>query len=158
MINLFKLLKGKTLRIQEEGKIIPAKDVEIRYNEEDGWKFFTKIDEVWNGINETDEKAEILLEDPEIKENSWYLVGLLVGGLMEMPEFKYCNLQLIEATSQDSARRKYNKQNRCDYFYGSVIAEIPQNKKEKVQELIDNKKDTSSYIIGQVLKELTLNQ
>ena len=158
MIDLFKLLKGKTLRIQEEGKIIPAKDVEIRYTEEDGWKFFTKIDEVWNAINETDEKAEILLEDPEIKENSWYLVGLLVGGLMEMPEFKYCNLQLIEATSQDSARRKYNIQNRCDYFYGSVIAEIPQNKKEKVQELIDNKKDTSSYIIGQVLKELTLNQ
>ena len=53
-----------------------------------------------------------------------YVVALCYGGVMEDPEFHYCNYQLVRAESEDEARKKYNELNNCSYFYGSVIGEV----------------------------------
>lgn len=51
-----------------------------------------------------------------------YLVALAVGGLMEMPEIRYENFDVIEANSKKEAEDKYNKKHNCSYFYGCCLA------------------------------------
>ena len=53
-----------------------------------------------------------------------YVVALLVGGLMEMPDFYFTDYQIINADNENDARCKYNEINKCRYFYGSVICKI----------------------------------
>lgn len=50
-----------------------------------------------------------------------YLVALQSGGLMEEPEYKFCNLQEIEAETRAEAEKQYNRKNNCDFFYGKCI-------------------------------------
>lgn len=52
-----------------------------------------------------------------------YLVALSVGGLMEMPEIRYENFDVIEADSREDAQKEYNKKHNCSYFYGCCVAE-----------------------------------
>lgn len=51
-----------------------------------------------------------------------YVVGTLIGGLMEDPEMRivepYC---IVEANSEKEAVSVYDEVNKSDYFYGSVI-------------------------------------
>lgn len=52
-----------------------------------------------------------------------FLIGTEAGGLMEDPEFRISSpFNIIEAESEEKALEKYNTQNKCTYFYGSVIA------------------------------------
>lgn len=53
-----------------------------------------------------------------------YVVALCCGGLMEDPEIHYEDYQIIDANSEDEARKKYNEINKCSYFYGKVIRQI----------------------------------
>lgn len=53
-----------------------------------------------------------------------YIVALCVGGLMEDPEIRYEDYQVIRADSASEAERKYNELNGCNYFYGSVVSQI----------------------------------
>ena len=50
-----------------------------------------------------------------------YIVATSNGGLMECPEVYYDKFQLIEADSEDLARKIYNDKNNCNFFYGAVI-------------------------------------
>lgn len=50
-----------------------------------------------------------------------YLVGLLLGGLMEDPEPRFGNPYLIvEAPDEKTARKLYNEATNAYYFYGDV--------------------------------------
>ncbi len=53
-----------------------------------------------------------------------YLVACLCGGVMEDPEFHYEDYQIIRADSEREAEGKYNKLNRCSYYYGSVVRRL----------------------------------
>lgn len=62
-----------------------------------------------------------------------YLVGLLCGGLMEDPKVTFSEpYNIIEANSKEEAREIYNKINKCDYFYGSVMCIINDNDIEDI--------------------------
>lgn len=51
-----------------------------------------------------------------------YLVGLLLGGLMEDPEPRFGNPYLIvEAPDEKTARKLYNEATNAYYFYGDVM-------------------------------------
>ncbi len=59
-----------------------------------------------------------------------FIVALQVGGLMEDPEFRFCNFEEIEAETRAEAETMYNRKNKCDFFYGKCIGvngEIYQN-------------------------------
>lgn len=57
-----------------------------------------------------------------------YIVGLLVGGLMEDHNFRFTEpYDIIEANSDEEARNIYNKKHKCYYFYGSVMCAIVDN-------------------------------
>jgi len=51
-----------------------------------------------------------------------YIVALLVGGIMEMPEFSYSDGQIIKAKSKNDAVRIYDEKNNCRFFHGDVVA------------------------------------
>lgn len=54
-----------------------------------------------------------------------YLIGTAVGGLMEMPEWRFDPpFDIIEADSAKDAVREYNKKHNCSYFYGGVMCEV----------------------------------
>ena len=57
-----------------------------------------------------------------------YLVALATGGVMEMPEFKYSDPEVIEAESCVEAEKEYNKKHNCSYFYGSAVAQLVDGK------------------------------
>lgn len=75
-----------------------------------------------------------------------YLVALSVGGLMEMPEITYEDFDIIEAETQEEARAKYNRKNKCSYFYGTCLA-------EKVNGKINVLKNNVSYEQIEILLE-----
>lgn len=51
-----------------------------------------------------------------------YLVCTRCGGLMESPEIYFSGpSNIIEADSEEEARKIYDKKNNCSYFYGSVL-------------------------------------
>lgn len=55
---------------------------------------------------------------------SKYIVGLLVGGLMEDPELRVVEpLEVIEAVSAHRAEEIYNKMHDCSYFYAMAFCE-----------------------------------
>ena len=54
-----------------------------------------------------------------------YLMGTAVGGLMEMPDWRFDSpFDIIEADSVEDAVREYNKRHNCSYFYGYPMCEI----------------------------------
>ena len=54
-----------------------------------------------------------------------YVIGLLTGGLMEMPDFSFSGpIEVIEAHSRGEACEIYNKKHDCSYFYGAVMATV----------------------------------
>ena len=53
-----------------------------------------------------------------------YLVALVTGGLMEDPEIRYEDFQVIHANSAEEAKRKYDEINNCFYFYGKAIEQL----------------------------------
>ena len=53
-----------------------------------------------------------------------YLVALQEGGLMEDPEIRYTNKQVIEAASPRQAEEIYNKKNNCSYFYAHCLGKV----------------------------------
>jgi len=53
-----------------------------------------------------------------------YLVALQTGGIMEMPDIKYREFEVIEATTEVVASEIYNKKHNCDYFYGVTLGKI----------------------------------
>lgn len=57
-----------------------------------------------------------------------YLVGLLLGGLMEDPEPRFGNPYLIvEAPDEKTARKLYNEATNAYYFYGDVMGQETDN-------------------------------
>lgn len=56
-----------------------------------------------------------------------FVVALSVGGIMEMPEIRYEDYQIIFAEDENEAREKYNELNNCSYFYGKVMCEWNDN-------------------------------
>lgn len=56
-----------------------------------------------------------------------YIVALLVGGIMEMPELAYEKFQVIEAENAEQAAEIYNKKNKCSYFYGTTICKYSED-------------------------------
>lgn len=57
-----------------------------------------------------------------------YIVGLLIGGLMEDPILRFTTpYDIIEANSDKEAKHIYNNKHNCDYFYGSVMGIIVDN-------------------------------
>lgn len=53
-----------------------------------------------------------------------YSVGMLCGGVMEDPYFHYEDIQEITAKTKREAEEKYNKINKCTYYYGKVISQL----------------------------------
>ena len=53
-----------------------------------------------------------------------YIVALQLGGLVEDPEIRYENAEVIEATSEENARAIYNIKHNCEFFYGHVLGRI----------------------------------
>ena len=53
-----------------------------------------------------------------------FKVGLAVGGVMEHPEITYENIQIIEASDAEEARKIYNEINNCNFYYGEVLEEL----------------------------------
>ena len=53
-----------------------------------------------------------------------YRVATLCGGIMERPDYYYENEQIITAMSEQEAEDKYNKKNKCSYYYGKVIGKL----------------------------------
>ena len=53
-----------------------------------------------------------------------FKVGLAVGGVMEHSEITYEDIQIIEASDEEEARKIYDERNNCNYFYGEVLEEI----------------------------------
>lgn len=54
-----------------------------------------------------------------------YLMGTAVGGLMELPDWRFDPpFDIIEADSVKDAVREYNKKHNCSYFYGCPMCEI----------------------------------
>ena len=63
------------------------------------------------------------------KKSGKYLVGTLVGGLMEAPDYRFEKpYEIIDADSEVEAVRVYNRKHECNYFYGSVICELVDGK------------------------------
>ena len=57
-----------------------------------------------------------------------YIIGLLVGGLMEDPDFRFTGpYDIIEANSDKEAQNIYNKKYKCNYFSGEVMCTITDN-------------------------------
>lgn len=57
-----------------------------------------------------------------------YLVGLLLGGLMEDPEPRFGNPYLIvEAPDEKTARKLYNEATNAYYFYGDIMGQETDN-------------------------------
>lgn len=53
-----------------------------------------------------------------------YVVAMQCGGVMEDPNIHYENEQIITAMSEKEAEDKYNKKNKCSYYYGKVIGKL----------------------------------
>lgn len=71
------------------------------------------------------------------KKKRKYLVGTLVGGLMEDPDLRFdAPYDIIEADSELEATRIYNRKHQCSYFYGSVICEIVDGKPHGISRYI----------------------
>lgn len=56
-----------------------------------------------------------------------YIVALQTGGLMEDPEIRYEDVEVIEAESEEKAKTIYNIKHNCEFFYGHVLGEIHDN-------------------------------
>lgn len=53
-----------------------------------------------------------------------FLVALMVGGLMECPNFSYDDFYVVVAKDEEEAREIYNKVTKTNFFYGSVVGEL----------------------------------
>jgi hypothetical protein len=51
-----------------------------------------------------------------------YIVALQTGGLMEDPEVRYSEVEVVEAESPQHAEEIYNKKHKCNFFYGVCMA------------------------------------
>ena len=73
-------------------------------------------------------KISIVKEVEAIETNTQgahsYVVALMCGGLMEDPEIRYSDYQVIHADSEKEACEKYNRMNNCNFYYGHVIKQI----------------------------------
>ena len=65
-----------------------------------------------------------LVNFPQKQTMRKFKVGLAVGGVMEHPEITYEDIQIIEASDEEEARKIYDERNNCNYFYGEVLEEI----------------------------------
>ena len=50
-----------------------------------------------------------------------FIVARIAGGVIDMPEFEYRNIEVIEARDIDEAEQIYNEKNKCSYFEGKCI-------------------------------------
>lgn len=54
-----------------------------------------------------------------------YLLGTLVGGIMEQPEFYFePPFYVIYSNDEKEAIKKYNNINNCSYFYGGIMCVV----------------------------------
>lgn len=75
-----------------------------------------------------------------------YLVGTLCAGLMEEPEYYFHPpYMIIEAKSKSEAVNIYNGKSHAKYFYGSVIANIDNNKLENISTHITKEEANRIY-------------
>ena len=68
--------------------------------------------------------TEVDAKETDTKGLHSYVVALVVGGIMEQPEFSYNNYQIIKADSPEEARYKYNAINNCNFYYGHVVEQL----------------------------------
>lgn len=77
-----------------------------------------------------------------------YLVGTLVGGLMECPESYFESpYNVILANDEIEACKKYNKINGCSYFYGGVMCIVNEEWKP-----LRVDKDTTEHRCNEILQ------
>lgn len=77
-----------------------------------------------------------------------YLVGKLIGGVMEALDYGfYKPYSYILADSEEEARKIYNKLHNCDQFFGYVMCELIDGRPENIHE------DTSLEEIEEILQE-----
>ena len=53
-----------------------------------------------------------------------YLVALEWGGLMEDPQVKYGDMEIIASSSDKEAVKIYNVKHKCNFFYGRCLGEV----------------------------------
>ena len=85
--------------------------------EQDHHASFTNIDD------ETYLRKKVV-DFPQKQTMRKFKVGLAVGGVMEHSEITYEDIQIIEASDEEEARKIYDERNNCNYFYGEVLEEI----------------------------------
>lgn len=82
-----------------------------------------------------------------------YLIGTHIGGLMEMPEFRFdAPFDIIESDSVKNAIQEYNKKHNCFYFYGAIMCEITDNGR-CIGIDIDTSRTKCEEIIAELKKE-----
>lgn len=75
-------------------------------------------------IIKTEIEMDVNIKDTDTQGKNTYLVALLCGGVMEDPDFHYEDYQIIHADSTKEAKEKYDKINKCSYYYGEVIQQM----------------------------------
>lgn len=64
-----------------------------------------------------------------------YLVGKLIGGLMECLDYEfYRPYSYILAESEEEARKIYNNLHNCDQFFGYVMCELIDGRPKNIHE------------------------
>lgn len=51
-----------------------------------------------------------------------YLVALETGGILEDPDLKYFEYDIINAKNNKDALKTYNKTHNCKFYYGCIMA------------------------------------
>ena len=66
--------------------------------------------------------------------NNKYLIALRTGGEQGSPGIDYYDFEIIEAESRKAATDIYNQKHKCNYYYGTCMAENVDGKLNIVNE------------------------
>lgn len=109
--------------------------------------------------------SRVLSKEDDYK-TKYGLVGLSIGGLMEMPEFKMENLQLLSLDNDESdidkfkreLEVKYNTINKCDYFYSEFIMPIHESMIDNVKNILNTNMSPVQQLIHIMIHKHVINQ
>lgn len=107
-----------------------------------------------------------LLSKEDDYKTKYGLVGLLIGGVMEMPEFKMDNLQLISLDDDESnidkfkrkLEEKYNSINKCYYFYSRFIMPINESMIDNVKNILNTDMSPVQQLIHIMIHKHLINE
>ena len=75
-----------------------------------------------------------------------YLVALSTGGLMEDPELRYGDFEIVEAKDEEHAKYLYNEKHKCTFYFGNVLCEY----NEKLEWLIGHS-EINADVVDKIL-------